>query len=204
MLVAEDLVSSLGEVDLLSVGVGGGKLLGELDLEGGTVLALRAREEVVDVAVVAVELAVADNELFELALAASALEDLAFDTSLRDEAEDEHLAGEERVSTGLSCHTSGTYGVLLPDPVSSVHGLQIPTKKKKVRGWGNTEGAKTVYCWGFQSESKKITVSAATRLIPTPPARVESKKRRQVPSGALNFSISVRRSSICTQGKALS
>ena len=31
-------------------------------------------------------------------------------------------------------------------------------------------------CCGFQSESKMIQVSAAVKLIPNPPARVESKK----------------------------
>lgn len=32
--------------------------------------------------------------------------------------------------------------------------------------------------WGFQSESKMTTVSAEARLIPRPPARVESRKQK--------------------------
>ena len=42
---------------------------------------------------------------------------------------------------------------------------------------------------GFQSESKMMTVSAVARLMPSPPARVESRKTKSRESGALKWSI---------------
>lgn len=42
---------------------------------------------------------------------------------------------------------------------------------------------------GFQSESKMIQVSAAVRLIPSPPARVHSRKTNRSESGLLKRSI---------------
>eukprot|EP00964_Phaeocystis_antarctica_P143291 scaffold108793_cov48-Phaeocystis_antarctica.AAC.1 len=42
---------------------------------------------------------------------------------------------------------------------------------------------------GFQSLSKRMTVSAVARLMPSPPARVDSMKRNLVECGALNVSI---------------
>ena len=36
---------------------------------------------------------------------------------------------------------------------------------------------------GFQSESKMMHVSAAVRLMPTPPARVEMRKAKMVEPG---------------------
>lgn len=43
--------------------------------------------------------------------------------------------------------------------------------------------------WGFQSESKIIQVSAAVRLIPKPPALVQSRKTNLSESGLENLSI---------------
>lgn len=37
--------------------------------------------------------------------------------------------------------------------------------------------------WGFQSESKMMQVSAAVRLMPRPPARVQSRKTKRSESG---------------------
>lgn len=48
---------------------------------------------------------------------------------------------------------------------------------------------------GFQSESKMTTVSAVAKLMPSPPARVESRKRNLGDSGALNASMAASRSS---------
>ena len=42
---------------------------------------------------------------------------------------------------------------------------------------------------GFQSESKMMHVSAAVRLMPTPPARVESKKTKIAEPGRQKRSI---------------
>mmetsp|Transcript_39162 Transcript_39162/g.126660 ORF Transcript_39162/g.126660 Transcript_39162/m.126660 type:complete len:245 (-) Transcript_39162:37-771(-) len=52
----------------------------------------------------------------------------------------------------------------------------------------------TSFC-GFQSESIRMQVSAAVRLIPSPPARVESIKRNLLEPGALYASIAASRSS---------
>ena len=43
--------------------------------------------------------------------------------------------------------------------------------------------------WGFQSESKMMTVSAVARLMPRPPARVDSRNAKSVDPGALKCSI---------------
>ena len=42
---------------------------------------------------------------------------------------------------------------------------------------------------GFQSESKMTTVLAVARLIPSPPARVESRKTKSEEPGWLKWSI---------------
>ncbi len=44
--------------------------------------------------------------------------------------------------------------------------------------------------WGFQSLSYMMTVSAAVKLMPTPPARVEARKTKQ-PALALNLSMAI-------------
>lgn len=43
--------------------------------------------------------------------------------------------------------------------------------------------------WGFQSESKMMTVSAVARLMPKPPARVLSRNAKSVDPGALKCSM---------------
>ena len=55
----------------------------------------------------------------------------------------------------------------------------------------NQDGAQTeprwltwMSLWGFQSESKMTTVSAVARLIPRPPARVDSRKQNWHAPGA--------------------
>eukprot|EP00965_Chrysotila_dentata_P220855 6192031-Pleurochrysis_carterae.AAC.7 len=48
---------------------------------------------------------------------------------------------------------------------------------------------------GFQSESKRMTVSAVWRLIPSPPARVDKMKRKVLVPGRLNSAIIASRSS---------
>jgi hypothetical protein len=47
--------------------------------------------------------------------------------------------------------------------------------------------------WGFQSESKMMTVSAEVRLIPTPPARVERSMTKSEEAGFWYSSIFCRR-----------
>lgn len=42
--------------------------------------------------------------------------------------------------------------------------------------------------WGFQSESKIITVSAVAKFIPKPPALVERRKQKSVDPSALKWS----------------
>lgn len=42
--------------------------------------------------------------------------------------------------------------------------------------------------WGFQSESNIMTVSAVARLIPKPPARVDSRKQKSWEHSALKWS----------------
>ncbi len=48
---------------------------------------------------------------------------------------------------------------------------------------------------GFQSLSKMMTVSAVARLMPRPPARVDSRKQKSCEPGALKWSIAFLRSS---------
>lgn len=48
--------------------------------------------------------------------------------------------------------------------------------------------------WGFQSLSKMTTVSAVARLMPRPPARVDSRKAKSRDPGALKCSIACKRS----------
>ena len=48
--------------------------------------------------------------------------------------------------------------------------------------------------WGFQSESKRMTVSAVARLMPRPPARVESRKTKRSSGRVLKRSIRACRS----------
>ena len=49
--------------------------------------------------------------------------------------------------------------------------------------------------WGFQSESNRTTMSAVYRLMPSPPARVESRKMNFSVPGLLYSSIWDSRSS---------
>lgn len=42
--------------------------------------------------------------------------------------------------------------------------------------------------WGFQSESKIMTVSAVAKLIPRPPARVDNRKQKSCEFSALKWS----------------
>eukprot|EP00964_Phaeocystis_antarctica_P050374 scaffold29246_cov66-Phaeocystis_antarctica.AAC.6 len=51
---------------------------------------------------------------------------------------------------------------------------------------------------GFQSESYRIHVSAAVRLMPTPPARVESRKTKVVAPGVQKRSMAAWRASPVT------
>mmetsp|Transcript_11424 Transcript_11424/g.23112 ORF Transcript_11424/g.23112 Transcript_11424/m.23112 type:complete len:242 (-) Transcript_11424:1046-1771(-) len=57
---------------------------------------------------------------------------------------------------------------------------------------------------GFQSRSNKITVSAACRLRPKPPARAERRKTYKSPAGSLNAWICLLRSScgVCPSSRA--
>mmetsp|Transcript_15070 Transcript_15070/g.38355 ORF Transcript_15070/g.38355 Transcript_15070/m.38355 type:complete len:228 (+) Transcript_15070:957-1640(+) len=63
----------------------------------------------------------------------------------------------------------------------TVTGLVCPMRCARSMAWMST-------C-GFQSESKRTTMLAFWRLRPSPPARVESRKRNLSESGAMKLSI---------------
>lgn len=51
-------------------------------------------------------------------------------------------------------------------------------------GWRRRGSQTWMSLWGFQSESKMTTVSAVARLMPRPPARVDSRKQNCCAPGA--------------------
>tara|TARA_B110001452_G_scaffold109991_1_gene91245 strand:+ start:514 stop:729 length:216 start_codon:yes stop_codon:yes gene_type:complete len=66
------------------------------------------------------------------------------------------------------------------------HVLRVTRRKTLTRLFWPIRCVRAIACTsfcGFQSESMMMQVSAAVRLMPRPPARVESKKQKVVESG---------------------
>lgn len=112
-------------------------------------------------------------------------------------------------------------GLRLPDAVRAAHGLQVVHRQADQQpycqvipsaamiSWAHrhlqahARGAAFGRLWhalhtcrsfcGFQSESKMMTVSAVARLMPSPPARVDSRNAKSVLPGALKCSIDCRK-----------
>ena len=71
-----------------------------------------------------------------------------------------------------------------PYKIYHVHdaGSECDTKKwRSSNAWG---GGTCKSFWGFQSESNMMTVSAAVRLMPRPPARVQRRKTNRSEPGS--------------------
>lgn len=100
------------------------------------------------------------------------LSDALLNTGSRHKAVDHHLVG-------------------LPDAMSSAERLQgngslseTQTEPKLGKKFAFKLKRTCMSLWGFQSESKMMTVSAVARFMPKPPARVESKKQNWQAPGA--------------------
>jgi len=116
-----------------------------------------------------------DDQLIQTQFLCSTLEHTLFDAVLSDEAEDINL-------------------LRLADAMSAIHCLQISLRIPRMQERSVSYQAILLLDM-YQSLSYSTTISAVVKLIPSPPARVVSKKMNFSLPGLLYSSIAVIRSS---------